>query len=287
MLRKKHVALIAVVAAIALPASAHAARVTGVVIAKDQKHGALVLAGRSGVGTTVRAPRAHPRLGDRLLVSGPRLADGTLRARSLRVVGHVRRATVRGVVLRQLSRQTLVATGRSVISIRRASSARVLSMANGHSGLKPGTVARFGLAITENGVTQTAAAQLGVTTNVHIEGELVSVSPLVVSVRGLPLTITVPAGVTLPSGLEPDTHVELTVSVGDVNVLTLVSVDSQAGAQAGADDQTVGNDDQLAEDVDQGEAEEEQGDNNDNQGDNNDDHGDDNDEHGSSGGGGN
>ena len=126
MLRKKHVALIAVVAAVALPASAHAARITGVVIAKDQKHGSLVLAGRSGVGTTVRAPRAHPRLGDRLLVGGPRLAEGTLRARSLRVVGHVRRATVRGVVLRQLSRQTLVATGRSVISIRRAASTRVL-----------------------------------------------------------------------------------------------------------------------------------------------------------------
>jgi len=286
MLERKHVVLIAVVGAVALPASAHAARTTGVVIAKDQKTGSLVLTGRSGVGTTVRAPRAHVRLGDRLLVNGQRLANGTLRAGSVRVVGHVRRTSVRAVVVRQLSRQTLVSTGGSIISIRRSSSARVLSVAGGHSGLKPGAVARFGLAISTDGVSQTAATQLGVTTNVRIEGDLVSTSPLVVSVKGLPLTITVPAGMTLPTGLTPGRRVELTVSVGDANALTLVSVDSRAGAQAGTDDQTAGNDDQTAEDEDQAEAEEEQGDNNDNQGDNNNDHGDDNDEHGGSGGGG-
>ena len=279
MLRKKQVALIAVVAAVALPASAHAARITGVVIAKDPKRGSLVLAGRSGVGTTVRAPRAHARLGDRLLVSGPRLADGTMRAGSVRVVGHLRRATVRAVVVRQLSRRTLVSTGGSIISIRRASSARLLSMAGDHSGLKPGVVARFGLAISANGVSQTAATPLGVTTNVRVEGHLVSVSPFVVSFKGLPLTITVPAGITLPTGLMPRMHVELTVSVGEANALTLVSIDDQP--QAGEDDQIAGDDDQNAADDDQAEDEDEDQGDEDDQDDQ--DHHDHQNEHGDSG----
>ena len=138
-------------------------------------------------------------------------------------------------------------------------------MTGGHSGLKPGAVARFGLAITGNGVTQTAAAQVGVTTNVGIEGDLVSVSPLVVSVKGLPLTITVPAGVTLPSGLAPGMHVELTVSVGDGNALTLVSV---GGQTAGESNQTAGDNNQTGAGDDQADdQDDDQGDNQDDQGD--------------------
>lgn len=255
MLTKKRFALIAVVAAVALPASAHAARITGVVIAKDQKRGSLVVASRSGLGTTVRAPRAHLRLGDRLRVDGARLADGTLRARALRVVGHVRRAAVRAVVVRQLPRQTLVSTGGSIVSIHRVSSGRRLSMTGSRSELRSGVVARFGLAISENGVSQTAATPLGVTTDVQIEGDLVSVSPLVVSVKGLPLTISVPAGMTLPTGLTLGMRVHMTVSVGEGNALTLVSFGDQPPVveddqSADDDDQTAAADDDQADDQD-------------------------------------
>jgi hypothetical protein len=249
MLGTKRIALIAAVAAVGLPATAHAAtasRVAGVVIAKDQTRGSFVLAGRAGVATTVRAPHAHPRLGDRLVVSGPRLRSGLVQARALRVVGHVRRTSLRAVVVRQLKRQTLVSAGGSIVAIRRASSARVLSMSSDDSGLKPGTVARFGLSISSTGVVQTAATPLGVTSTVKIEGVVVTVSPLVVSVKGLPVTITVPAGMSLPTGLAPGADVELTVSVADGNAFTLVSFDDQVADQpeAGDDDQHAGDDDQ-------------------------------------------
>jgi hypothetical protein len=58
---------------------------------------------------------------------------------------------------------------------------------------------------------------------VKIEGHLVSVSPLVVSVEGLPIEITVPSGMTLPP-LTAGQQVELTVQAGAGNTFTLVSI---------------------------------------------------------------
>jgi FtsP/CotA-like multicopper oxidase with cupredoxin domain len=48
-------------------------------------------------------------------------------------------------------------------------------------------------------------------------------SPLVVSVEGLPIEITVPSGMTLPT-LTPGEEVELTVQTGAGNTFTLVSI---------------------------------------------------------------
>src|SRR5262249_42622623 len=117
MTRSRKAAVVAAVVAFSLPATAHAAHVSGVVIAKNKARGTFVLAGRTGAGTTVRAPRAHPRLGDRLVIDGPRLAGGAVRARSLKVVGHTRHAVLRAVVVRQLARQTLVSAGGGVVSL--------------------------------------------------------------------------------------------------------------------------------------------------------------------------
>ncbi len=282
MSRSKKVALVAAVVAVALPATAHAARVSGIVIAKNQARGTFVVAGRSGAATTVRAPRAHPRLGDKMLVTGPRLAGGTVRARSLRVVGHTRHAKLRAVVVRQLTRKTLVSAGGSVLSIwRHSSKTRSLSMVSNHrTGLNAGSVASFGLSISSNGVTQTSATTLGVTSTVQIEGHLVTLSPLVVSVEGLPITITVLGGVTVPAGLQPGDEVQLTVSVGANNTFTLVSFDDQnAGDQQSAGNQNQAGDDEL------GDANDDQGDNNDDQGDNSDGSGGDSGGSGSGGGG--
>jgi uncharacterized membrane protein YgcG len=250
MTRTRKAAVVAAVVAFSVPATAHAARVSGVVIAKDKARGTFVLAGHSGAATTVRAPRAHPRLGDMLLVAGPRLTGGMVRARSLRIVGHTRHATLHAVVVRQLARQTLVSAGGSVISIwRHGSSARSLSMVDHHRpGLTTGSVASFGLSISSTGITQTTTTTLGITSTVRIEGHVVSVSPLVVSIKGLPITITVPGGVTLPPGLQPGDEIELTVSVGDSNTFTLVSVDDQNAE----DQQNVGDDDQGDDNNDQG-----------------------------------
>ena len=75
--------------------------------------------------------------------------------------------------------------------------------------------------------THTAAQ----TNGVEIEGRVVSVSPFVVSLEGLPITITVPAGTTLPTALTAGDRIELTVQVGAGNVFTLVSIDELENAQ--------------------------------------------------------
>jgi uncharacterized membrane protein YgcG len=44
-------------------------------------------------------------------------------------------------------------------------------------------------------------------------------------VEGLPLTITIPAGMTLPAGLAVGQRIELTVQIGANNVFTLAAID--------------------------------------------------------------
>jgi hypothetical protein len=121
------------------------------------------------------------------------------------------------VVVRSQARSTLVATGRSVIRIRHA---------DDHDGLRAGNIAEFRIRFEDDGLIEEGApAALGQAGNVRIEGAVVSVSPLVVSVEGLPVTITVPAGMTLPAALVAGERVELIVQVASANVFTLVAVE--------------------------------------------------------------
>src|SRR5213592_4843600 len=169
-------ALVAAVA-IALPAHANAGSFMGVVLAKQSHRHALVLARASGAGLTVRTS-ARARLGDRLEVRGLRLSDGTVRAARLNVRSHTRHAVFRGVVVRQLRRSTLVSTGGSVIRIHRAA----------RDDLRAGSIARFRVRIADDELVEQDVKSLAQAANVEIEGRVVSVAPLVVSLEGLPIT---------------------------------------------------------------------------------------------------
>jgi hypothetical protein len=212
----------AAVVAVALPAQAHADRLAGVVVAKQ--HGTLVVVGARGVGTTVRAAHARARAGDRVEVRGRRLRDDTLLATASTVRSHTHKALVRGVAMRHVRRTTFLAVGRSIVAVHGApisTGARVdVSVSIGDRG-----------ELTE--LETHAAAQAG---SVEIEGRVVSVSPFVVSLEGLPITITVPAGITLPAALTAGDRIELTVQVAPGNVFTLVSIDELDNAQQEADE---------------------------------------------------
>jgi hypothetical protein len=245
-MRKRLILTLAIAAAVTVPSVAHAGvtTFTGVVVAKEVKRGTLVVANRTGAVRTVHARLAAARLGDRVKVGGARLADGTMSAKSLRVVGHANAAIVRGVVVRRLAGRTLVSAGRSVVAIRRRMVRRALSA----SGLAPGSIARFKVAIGKSGMRETSAQALGTTSTVEIEGQVVTVTPFVVNVEGLPVTIVVPDPTLLPATLAPGDEVELSVTVDANNVFTLVSVDStgsedQAGGSSGSGDDQPGADD--------------------------------------------
>ena len=146
---------------------------------------------RSGsLGLTVRGGLARVAVGDHVGVHGTRLPDATLRLSGLRMLGHnVGRARVRGTVLRLVRRGTLVATGRNALLIR--SLTRRFASASDHGALRSGEIAEFRIRFDDDVVIEaTPPIALGQAAVVRIEGAVVSRAPFVVSVDGLPVTIT-------------------------------------------------------------------------------------------------
>jgi hypothetical protein len=207
----KRTALLAVAAflLVAGPATAAPKAIKGVVVAK-RAHGTVVVAtGRRGLAVTVRAGSRHLRLGDRVRVVGKRL----------HVISHVRKARIRGMVVKRLAHAIRIASGHSVLTIHTRSRA----LASHHDGQREGEMGEFEIEFEHGDLVEHGFTAVSASGTVEIEGHLVSVSPLVVSVEGLPIEITVPSGMTLPA-LTPGEEVELTVQTGAGNVFTLVSI---------------------------------------------------------------
>jgi hypothetical protein len=125
--------------------------------------------------------------------------------------------------VKRLAHALRVASGHSLLTIHTRSRA----LASHGDGVEAGDIGEFEIEFEDEGLVErgfTAASQSG---TVQIEGVLVSVSPLVVSLEGLPIEITVPSGVTLPA-LTPGQEVELTVQAGAGNTFTLVSIEQPA-----------------------------------------------------------
>lgn len=227
----------AVLLAVALPAQARAGSFSGTVVAKQSQRGTLLVAGARGVGVTMRGGVARAVVGDRVEVRGTRLRDGTVRVSRLLVLGHARTARVRGTVLRDRASGTVLASGRSVVVVRR--SQRKLASAGDH-GLRTGQVVEFRVRFDHEDAIETAPpTPIAAQGDADIEATIVTVSPLVVSLDGLPLTITVPAGMTLPTTLAPGQRVELTVQADATNRFTLVSIDQVEDANPAAAAQEV------------------------------------------------
>jgi hypothetical protein len=221
----KRTALLAVAAflLVAGPATAAPTTIKGVVVAKHARKGTVVLAtGRKGVGVTVRVAARRVRLGDRVTVVGNRLRDGTVKASRLRVTSHVKRTRIRGLVVRRLAHAFRVASGHSVLTIHTRSRA-LASHGDGH---ERGEIGEFEIEFEHGDLVEHGFTAAPASGTVEIEGHLVSVSPLVVSIDGLPIEITVPSGMTLPP-LTPGQEVELTVQTAAGNVFTLVSIRSE------------------------------------------------------------
>ena len=211
---------VALLLLVVAPATAATKAIRGTVVAKHARSSTIVLARPSGVAVTVRVAPRRVRLGDRLTVVGTRLRNGTIRASRLDVLSHVRTARIRGAVVKRLAGRLRVASGRSVLTIR--TSHRTLS-SEGHD-LRVGRMGEFEIEIEHGELFEEDFKPISATGTVEIEGVLVSVSPLVVSLEGLPIEITVPSGITLPA-LTPGQEVELTVQAGAGNTFTLVAID--------------------------------------------------------------
>jgi hypothetical protein len=127
-------------------------------------------------------------------------------------------------VIRRIAKGTLLASGRSVVMIRVR--ARRLASVSDHVGLRPGDIASFRIRFDDNDLVEASPpTQLAQAATAQIEGTIDSLSPFVVSLEGVPLTITLPAGTTLPATLAVGQRIEMTVQVGSGNTLTLVAIE--------------------------------------------------------------
>jgi RNase P/RNase MRP subunit p29 len=216
----KWTALLAVAAFLLAVGSASAAQkaIKGTVVAK-RAHTIVLTTGRKGLAVKVRVAPQRVRLGDRVSVVGKRLSNGTIRASRLQVLSHVKKARIRGMVVKRLAHAMRVASGHSVLTIH----TRSAHAASRHDGEEKGELGEFEVEFEHGDLVEDDFTPVSPSGTVEIEGVLVSVSPLVVSLEGLPIEITVPAGMTLPP-LTPGQEVELSVQAGAGNTFTLVSI---------------------------------------------------------------
>jgi RNase P/RNase MRP subunit p29 len=219
----KWTALPAVAAFLLAVGSASAApkAIKGTVVAK-RAHTIVLTTGRKGPAVKVRVAPRRVRLGDRVSVVGKRLRNGTIRASRLRVLSHVKKARIRGMVVKRLAHAMRVASGHSVLTIH----TRSAHAASRHDGEEKGELGEFEVEFEHGDLVEDDFIPVAPAGTVEIEGRLVSVSPLVVSLEGLPIEITVPRGMTLPP-LTPGQEVELFVQAGAGNTFTLVSIKAE------------------------------------------------------------
>jgi hypothetical protein len=185
---KKGILVIAAAASTAAfwPAASGAATFRGIVVAKER--GVLLAASPGGL---VRALAGRAPVGSQVVSAGGRL----------RVVGRVRTARIHGVVIRRTGTTMFVSSNRHLLALR---TPRVLASASATASPQPGDVVTSQVTIDENGrlndddnqdAGNVSAAQVSATV------AAVAAASITLTVQGQPLTVQLPAGLTLPSTL--------------------------------------------------------------------------------------
>src|SRR5262245_36912753 len=95
---KKLVLPLVAAGAIAFPAAAGAVSFHGVVVGKQARRHALIVASQSGLVRTVHSHRLVTKVGARVAVNAARLSDGTFSARRVTVHGRAHKARIHGIV---------------------------------------------------------------------------------------------------------------------------------------------------------------------------------------------
>jgi hypothetical protein len=236
---KKTVLFLVVAAAVAFPAAAGAASFGGIVVAKQVRRHALVVASPTGAVRVVHTHRLATRLGARVTVRARRLPDGTFSATKVSVRGRARRARIHGVIVRRLRGRVLVAAGHSVLSIR---SRQLFSLQDDNPGAQTGDVVDETVTIDNGTLDEDQVEEVGHTQKLELEGSIVSVTAptgaadgeIVLQVGASTIHVTVPAGVQLPP-LAAGQNVELKVTLSGTT-FTLAKAETEEDDQ-GDDDQ--------------------------------------------------
>lgn len=189
-MKKLKIVLPILAAAAVWPAAGNAAPMHGVVVARS--HGTLLVATPSGA---VQAVRGTASVGSRLV--------------GARVVGRAGTAHVHGVVVKREGATTFLSSNRHLLALHNLApvpGSSVGSVVNATVGVSPS-----GRLDDEN---EDTVGQAGGTVQIQATITAVGAGTVTVSVNGQSLTVSLPAGLTLPSSLVGQT-VTFSASLGN------------------------------------------------------------------------
>jgi hypothetical protein len=220
---KKAFTLGALAVAFVLPGAADAARFAGVVVAKDGKRKAVVVASKPSV-RTVRVGGAFERLrvGQRVSVDASRRRDGTYDAARIRRTGRVGSVRFRAVVVQEqrAMRRLIVSAGGSVFGV---GTRRTPGNAAG-GGLTAGTKVHVLASVSRAGLRASKVKETGRARLVELEGIFLESTEtgfdLAVLERGL-VHVEVPEGAVLPA-FDPGDQVSMVVLIGKDGSFTFI-----------------------------------------------------------------
>jgi len=178
------------------PSTAGAAAVHGVVVGRQ--HGLLLVASPAGLVQTVRA---RAPLGS--------IVVGT------RVVGHATRARLHGIVVERVGATLFLSSNRHLLAIR---TSRLPASAAQTVVPGPGTVVNATVGVAQNGEldeeSEEAVGRVSGSVQVQAAVTAVGTGTVTLSVNGQTVTVSLPAGLTLPSSVVGQT-VGIDVSLGN------------------------------------------------------------------------
>jgi ribosomal protein L19 len=242
----KKLALLAAIAAamLAYPAVSSAASFRGVVFAKQAKRHALAVASAHGKVRVVRTNKMRIRVGTRVAVRARPLRDGTFRATHITVAGHAEKIELEGRIV-SVTPATAMTAGAIVLQTEHGAQVTIVVPAGtALPDLKAGDEVEVEVALGDgNTLTLVKLEQedededdddddAGEVQKTEVEGQLVSVTEptaatagaiVIKTENGKEVTITVPAGTTLPA-LHAGDRVEAKVKV-DNGTLTLLRIE--------------------------------------------------------------
>jgi hypothetical protein len=213
--------------AVALPATAAAAKFQGVVLTKKPARHALVTASRNGAvrTTRVRGSLARFRAGRIVAVQAAELPDGTYAASKIKLLGKTRLTRFRGSVVAASSKDLVVSAGMSVVSLVFRGSA---------SALHPGDAVVLGASVS-GAVLKTSpnrVRKVGHDGTLELEGIYLATGDdgtieLAVEHRGR-VFVHVPSDLVVPSFQAGD-EIALIVHVEADGSFTLIKADDESG----------------------------------------------------------
>jgi hypothetical protein len=226
-MRKIMLALVIAGLAVGAPATAGAATVKGVVISKSAAQGQLAIAAPNGKVTTLRTPKLFSP-GTVVSASAFALRDGTFASGKLRVLGHVKRTSFQGILVKSAGTSSFFKAGRSLVLVH--TSSRTIASAVASPSLQPGEAADIDVTITPTGsldagqVTPTPAVgddanevRLQVTVTALTPATATTAGSLTILVNGQTLVIPLPAGTVLPAGIALNAIVNLKIEFRQPN----------------------------------------------------------------------